>query len=363
MATRTLRAAVIGTSFGFLTHARALRAAGIEVHALVGRDAAKTAERAKRGGIPHAFTNLEDALALRDVDIVSIATPPHTHAAIAIAAARAGKHVMCEKPFAANVEEAERMLDAARAAGVVHVLGTEFRFATGQAIATRAIRAGVVGAPRLATFLLLQPSLADPRGEVPAWWSDANEGGGWLGAYASHVVDQMRATLGEWSGLSASLDVVADRPAGFTAEDTFTIHFRTVAGCTGLLQSSAATLGPPAFASRISGPRGTLVIAGDQVSVTTASGTEKLPVPDDLASPPPVPPDRDLLVTAYDMMHSMGIDLAPFTKLFACMRDRILGRPTPPDPVPGTFEDGVALQRILDAIRRSAAAGSWEKLG
>lgn len=359
---RSLSAVVVGTSFGFLTHVRALRAAGIEVRALVGRDAAKTAERAKRGGIPHALTSLDDALALRDVDIVTIATPPHTHAEIAIAAVRAGKHVMCEKPFAANVDEAERMLDAAERAGVVHVLGTEFRFATGQAIATRAVRAGAVGPPRLATFLLLQPSLADPRGEVPVWWSDAGSGGGWLGAYASHVIDQMRATLGEWSGLSASLDIVADRPSGWTAEDTFTIHFRTVEGCTGILQSSAATIGPPAFASRISGPLGTLTIAGDQVSVATAKGVQKLEVPPDLASAAPQPPDRDLLVTAYDMMHSMGIDLGPFTKLFEHMRGTIEGRALPADPAPGTFADGVALQRILDAIRRSSATGSFEKL-
>ena len=363
MAEHTLGAAVVGTGFGFLTHVRALREAGIRVEALVGRDPLKTADRAKRGGIPHATTSLRDALALPGVDLVTIATPPHTHARIAIEAAEAGKHVMCEKPFAANIEEAERMLEAVSKAGVVHVLGTEFRFATGQALATRAIKSGAVGPPRLATFLLLQPGLADPKGQVPDWWSDAGEGGGWLGAYASHVVDQMRATLGEWSGLSASLDVVADRPASWTAEDTFTIHFRTVAGCSGILQSSAGTIGPPAFASRISGPKGTLTIAGDSVSVATLAGTEQLAVPDDLANPPPNPPDRDLLTTAYDMLHSMGIDIGPLTRLCARTRDTIQRKATPPDPSPGTFADGVALQRIMDAIRRSSATGSWEKLG
>ena len=63
------------------------------------------------------------------------------------------------------------------------------------------------------------------------------------------------------------------------------------------------------------------------------------------------------------MLHSMGIDIGPFTKLFAHMRDTIQGKATPPDPSPGTFADGVALQRIMDAIRRSNATGSWEKLG
>ena len=76
MAQKTLGAAVIGTGFGFLTHARALGEAGIRVEALVGRDAKKTAERARRGQIPHALTDLDEALRLPGVDLVSIATPP-----------------------------------------------------------------------------------------------------------------------------------------------------------------------------------------------------------------------------------------------------------------------------------------------
>ena len=93
------------------------------------------------------------------------------------------------------------MLDSAEAAGIVHLLGTKFRWSTGQALATRAIRSGVIGEPRLATFLLQLPTLADPTGEVPTWWGDANEGGGWLGAFASHVIDQIRVTLGEFEAL------------------------------------------------------------------------------------------------------------------------------------------------------------------
>jgi len=360
MASKPLGAVVVGTGFGVITHLRALREAGIEVHALVGRNPEKTADRAKRSNVEHAITDLPQALALPGVDIVSIATPPHTHAEIAIAACEAGKHVLCEKPFAANLEEAERMLDAAERAGVVHMLGTEFRYSTGQAVATRAVRNGAIGKPKLATFMLLLPALADPNGEVPDWWGDAGEGGGWLGAFASHLIDQMRTTVGEWAGLSASLDLVSDRD--WSAEDTFTVHFRTVDGCTGLLQSSAGTWGMPGIASRISGSGGTLSIAGDKVTVADANGIRELEVPAELENPPPDPCDGELLTTAYDMLHSMGGDIGPFTKLFSAMRDQIQGKPLPEDPTPGTFVDGVALQRIMDAIRRSAAVGSWEKL-
>src|SRR5439155_21722232 len=132
---------------------------------------------------------------------VSIPTPPHTHGPLALEAIAAGKHVLCEKPFARDAAEAKALLDAAERAGVVHLLGTEFRFGTGQALMARVIAGGAIGEPRLATFILHVPGLVDPAGEVPAWWSDASQGGGWLGAQGSHAVDQVRSTLGEFAGV------------------------------------------------------------------------------------------------------------------------------------------------------------------
>ncbi len=108
-------------------------------------------------------------------------------------------------------EKLSRPASGAEAAGVVHLLGTEFRFSTAQALATRAMREGIIAEPRMATFVLNLPILADPAGEVPDWWADAAEGGGWLGALASHNVDQLRTMLGEFAGVSASLSLVADR--------------------------------------------------------------------------------------------------------------------------------------------------------
>jgi predicted dehydrogenase len=360
MTGKTLNAVVIGTSFGLLTHVRALRQAGFEVVGLVGRDSARTAERARREKIPHALTDFASAIKIPGVDVVSIASPPHTHAEIAVAAAAAGKHIMCEKPFAANLAEAERMLAAVEKAGVVHMMGTEFRFATGQALATRAIRDGLIGTPKLATFTLMMAALADPKSDVPSWWSQKESGGGWFGAYASHIIDQMRTTLGEWSGLSASLSQVAER--NWTADDSFTVHFKTVGGCAGILQSSAAAWGPFAVQGRITGSRGTLSIMGDSVSVADASGERALAVPQDLINPAPSPPDADLISTSYDMLNSSGMDLGPYTKLFEAMRRAIQGDTARMDPAPATFRDGVALQRIMDAARRSSQVGSWEKL-
>src|SRR5580765_6817933 len=109
---------VFGTGFGCYTHVRALRGAGFDVRAVVGRDAAKTATRARLFDVPRGLTSVDDALALSDVDAVTIATPPDTHAELVRAALAAGKHVLCEKPFARDADEARSLLAAADTAGV-----------------------------------------------------------------------------------------------------------------------------------------------------------------------------------------------------------------------------------------------------
>jgi predicted dehydrogenase len=353
-------AIVVGTGFGCWTHLRAMRAAGYSVEALVGRDPAKTGLRASRFDVPLGTTSLSDALALPGVQAVAVATPPHTHAAVVGEAVAAGKHVVCEKPFARDADEGRLMLAAAEAAGVVHLLGTEFRFATGQALLTRLVRDGAIGEPRLATFLLLMPLLADPDGEVPDWWGRAEDGGGWVGAHAFHVVDQVRATLGEFAGVSAGLSRTAQR--AMTAEDTYTAHFRTVSGVEGIMQSSAGAWGPPLIAARLSGTAGTAWTEGDTVWLADRQGTRSVDPPADLLVGPPDPPPTDLMATTYDFMHCTGIDMGPYTRLFEVLRARADGEPVPADPAPATFVDGVADMAVLDALRQSAAEHRWVEI-
>jgi predicted dehydrogenase len=284
-------------------------------------------------------------------------TPPHTHHDLVVAAVEAGKHVVCEKPFATDAGEAQRMLDAAEAAGVVHLLGTEFRFGTGQALLRRVVQRGDVGEPRLAMFLLEVPLIADHSAEVPDWWEDRGEGGGWFGAHGSHWIDQVQSMLGPITGVSAALPVVSGRP--MTAEDTFTVHFRTASGVEGILHSSAGSRGPMLADQRVTGTLGSAWIAGDEVHVATAEGSGPVDVPADLTPQAPVPPPMDLMVTAYDWMHSMGIDRHPFARLYGTFRDRILGQPVPDDPPAATFADGVAGMKVMDAVRRADREGTW----
>ncbi len=353
--------AVVGTGFGCLTHVRALRGAGWDVRALVGRDPGRTAARAARAGIAVAATSLAEALALPGVEAVTVATPPHTHAELVHEALAAGRHVLCEKPFARDAAEARTLLAAAEKAGVVHLLGTEFRWSRGQAAATRAVRGGVIGRPVLALFVLEIPLLADPGAEVPEWWSDGSQGGGWLGAHASHVIDQVRTMLGEFTGVSASLVNVTER--AWSAEDTYTVHFRLDSGVSGVLQSSASDRGPLTMLSRVVGSDGSLWLEGDTVKVADAAGTRVLEAPDDLDYGPPEPPAPDQLVTAYDLLHATGIDVGPYTQLMKAFRTLVQGGEVATDPAPATFADGVASMEVLDAVRRAAASGGWEPVG
>src|SRR5580765_5870251 len=141
----TIGAVVVGTGFGTRVHVPALRAAGFEVRALVGRDPERTARRAERLGIQHACASLADALALNGVEAVTIAAPPDAHAALAIEACDAGRHVICEKPFALDAREAEAMCAAAARAGVTALVGHEFRWAPDRSLAARAIAGGAIG--------------------------------------------------------------------------------------------------------------------------------------------------------------------------------------------------------------------------
>jgi len=349
-------AVVVGTGFGCRVHVPALRAAGFDVVALVGTDADRTARRAERSGVPASFTDLDAALALADVAAVTVATPPHAHAPIAIASVGAGKHVICEKPFALDAGDARRMLDAAERAGVTHLVGHEFRWATERAVGGRAIESGAIGEPRFATFVSYVPLVADPETKVPRWWFQVEAGGGWLGASGSHIVDQIRTWLGEFESVSARLSVVSARDD--VAEDSFTVRFTLRSGVEGVLQQTAAAWGPYGGITRVAGTTGSLWTEGDAVWLADRDGDRRLPVPPDLALPD-APGESD------DPRHRFThLELGPYTRLCEVLREGVDGRVVEAPVAVPTFADGVACMEVLDAIRASAAAeGAVVRIG
>ncbi len=351
--------AVVGTGFGCYTHVRALRAAGFDVLALVGRDPAKTVERAGLFDVPRALPSLREALSVPGVDAVTIATPPRTHAELTLEAISAGRHVLCEKPFTATLDEARGVLAAAEAAGIVHVLGTEFRWDPGQAGLARAVRSGDIGRPGMATFIMNVPVLADPAAVVPEWWADADSRGGWMWAHGSQLIDQIRVTLGEFEGVSAHLVRVTERPS-MTSDDGFVVHFRMRNGTVGVMQSTAADWGV-LVETRVTGSRGAAWIegVGSTVKVAGPEGVTLAPVPEGVGqSKAPALPDGAVR-TAYEQMITFGVEYGPYVKLAEAFGDMIAGRDVS-GPQPATFRDGVAQMAVLEAITESSAHdGRW----
>jgi predicted dehydrogenase len=356
-------AVVVGTGFGCLTHARVLRSAGFDVKALVGRDVERTSRRAEMMGIAVGTSSLTAALELDGVHAVSIATPPHTHAALAREAIAAGKHVLCEKPFTADAAEARELAEAAESAGLVGLLGHEHRYFPGYALLARTLHDGAIGTPRVATVIWNAPALADPSTDAPGWWIDPAQGGGWLGAHAPHMIDYLRVCLGEFASVSGKLTLVSDHD--WAVDDTYEVAFEMANGTIGVMQSSWGAWGPPNSVVRISGTRGTLWIEGDfswsKVKLADANGEREVPMPDDLVlgDPEPSPPELvEDLDTHYGRLHGRGVDLPAYRRLGEAFRDLVLGVPLS-GPAPATFRDGLAHMQVLDAVRRSAAERTW----
>ncbi len=360
-------AVVVGTGFGLFTHVRALRDAGFEVRAIVGRDRERTAQRAAPLGIPLASDNLEQVLADDPaIRLVTVATPPHAHYKPVMQAIAAGRAVMCEKPFAKDLAQAREMLAAAEAAGVVHALGAEFRFDSAQALLRRVVKDGAIGDPLMFVRLYQQPGGVDEE-PLADWWTDAAQGGGFLGAFGTHMIDQVLSTLGPIKAVSAILRKLSRNRPEMTSDDYYNIQFVTESGCRGVIEAAMAFPGPFVMATKVAGTKGAAWVQSgaafgepEQVWVRDAQGERQIPMPPELLNPAPEPfPISELIQTEMDRWHTQGFDVAPYAKLFGQLKAKIVGGTAPLPEAAGDFRDAAAGQAVLDAARLSAAEGRW----
>lgn len=362
MATGRIPIAVIGTGFGARIHVPGLRASGrFDVVALVGRDPERTQRQARHLHVPHALTSLDDVLALPDIAAVAVATPPDSHAAITVAAALAGKHVLCEQPMARSLPEAERMLAAVQAAGVVGVVGFEHRFEPARAMLGRLLERGDLGMPQLVTCITNTAAFVDPQQPPPAWLFDTVAGGGWLATSGSHMLDALRTWLGEFHAVAALADTFltaqqilgVDEPVHSDADDTFSVTFRMACGAQGILQQTSVARGRRYLALRVAGSEATAWI--DERGRLFRQGREKDPcelgIPPELLLPQvPAPPDAGPFA---------AWELPAFVRQAQRFADLITTGHPALDPPPASFADGVGCQRTLDAVREAARSGRW----
>jgi predicted dehydrogenase len=357
-----LGAAVVGTGWGCLTHVPALRAAGFEVRTLVGRDGARTRERAERSGVPEHTTDLATVLADPAIDVVVVATPPSAHVETVLAAVAAGKHVLCEKPFATTLDDAVRMRDAARDAGVVAVVGHEFRWQPHMAVMAQAVRSGAIGAPTLVTHVRINSVLAGRSATAPEWFQSSGDFGGWPNAEIQHVVDEIRMAVGDLTRVTATEGQVTEHD--WDASETFQVQFTTANKAMGVIQSSVGAYGPMISTQRISGTKGTIWTSPDGTVMLHDGASERvIEPPAELTEGPAQPPapDRPADLASENTL-SRALSGAtrlihPTQLLHEAFRDRIHGQERSAWPPLPTFDDGVANTAVHMAIRRSIETG------
>jgi len=334
------------------------RLAGLTPQAVCAGHVERAQRVAHKHGISEIYPSWEELVASPNVDLVSVVTPPHLHAEIAAAALAAGKHVVCEKPMALNVAEAEKMLAAAQAApDRLAVIDHELRFNPARAHLRKLLRGGYVGSPLFLRLTWFSPNRLDPR-QPWNWNSDAERGGGILGGVGSHLFDLARWLLWRVDALSAQLqtghalrhDAAADAQRRVTADDAASLQLQFGAGVQARIEASALHPGGRGMTVLLVGTEGALRIDEDdalwgvQGEGFPRGEWQLLPIPDHTVNIADLPSRSPFTVGSYYLARGLA---AAFDG----------DEPVVPDAA--TFYDGLAVQRGLDAARRSSHEGAW----
>lgn len=228
---KTKNVAIIGSKFMGKAHsnawANAPRFFDMNIKPVMKVACARSVESARaladKWGWEDIETDWRKVVERDDVDIVDISVPTHLHYPIAIAAAKAGKHIFCEKPFAMNTIEAQEMLDEAQKAGVVHYLNHNYRRCPAVMLAKNLIDEGALGRIFHWRGAYLQDWIVDPN--FPLTWHLQKDyaGGGVFFDLGTHSIDLSRFLIGEVKSVMAMLtNFITERPLPGAGAATFT---------------------------------------------------------------------------------------------------------------------------------------------
>jgi len=340
MTSRKYRVGVVGSSFGGSVHVPAFEAQGrFEVVALA--SPTRAAQVAAERHVPHFFASVDEMLDGVELEVVSVASPPFAHHAAVLAALKRGLHVLCEKPFALDVAEAEELVAAAERAGTVCALAHEFRYTPPRQALHELVRNGHLGALRAIEITQNSTALRADSERPNSWWFERRRGGGMTGAALSHVVDQANWLAGRAPVRVAGLERTANSErhgAGATfTSDVADGAFATLDYGEGLIASVAvdATRAVESVTVAVHGEKRTAVASGpDALDLRT------FVVDDDEAS------ELELTAQPHANLAAAHGNLPPFVTLldaFAANLDRN------PASLP-TFAEGLATQRVLEKI-------------
>ncbi len=347
--------------------------------AVAGRDEARVKAAAARLGWDSTETSWQSLIERDDIDLVDVCTPGDTHAEIVIAALEAGKHVLCEKPLANTVEEAEAMNRAAEKAalsGVRSMVGFTYRRVPAIALARRLVADGRIGTLHHVRAQYLQDWIVDPEAPL-SWRLDKDKAGsGALGDIGAHIIDLAQFITGESiSRVSGRLRTIVDeRPlpsehsglsgkAGtgtgkVTVDDAAMFLAELSGGALGVFEATRFANGRKnAIRIEVNGSRGSLAFDFEDMNLlhffdgTEDAGTAGF---------------RRIMVTEeqhpyvgawWPPGHIIGYEHSFIHQAVDLVRDIAAGT----DPTP-SFADGLQVQRVLAAVETSSDNDSWQEI-
>lgn len=359
--TKTVRIGIIGAGFARTTQIPGFQSCeGAQVVAIASGHREHAEEVAREFDIPYVEGDWRALMARDDVDLVSVVTPVVTHCEITLAALDNGKAVLCEKPMAMNADEARRMSERSRAAGVPALIDHELRFLPGRIKARELLYRGGVGKVRHAKLTFRSDSRADV--DHPwNWWSDIKQGGGTLGAIGSHVIDGFRWILGAevsevFGNLATHVRERKDHEGKLrevTTDDEANLLLRfadgeLTEGATGDVSLSMVESGAPLHRLEIFGSEGALRVEEDGGLWQSKTGEGEWH-----------------RVNTHQGELARGMRDSGWARGFTNFSQKIvdalcLGQTTVEGAA--TFEDGYRTQLVLDAARRSHSTGCWARI-
>ena len=368
--------ALIGYKFMGRAHSNAYRqvapfmSPGLvpRMRVICGRDRSAVASAAATLGWEEAATDWRQIVEREDIGLVDVSTPGDSHAEIGIAAARAGKAVLCEKPLANTLEEAESMRAAVEAAGVVNMVCHNYRRAPAVMLAKQMIDDGDLGEIRHYRGTYLQDWVVDP--ELPLLWRFEKDkaGSGALGDIASHSIDLARFLVGEITEVTGELETfieerpLLDRPeekGPVTVDDAAAAVVRFANGAVGTIEATRLAPGRKNYNRfEINGSRGSLVFNLERMNELQVYS---------LSDPKNRQGFRTVLVTEgsdhpyveawWPPGHIIGYEHTFTHTIYDLLRGIEAGRSPQPH-----FADAVRTQKVLGAWERAAAARRWEEV-
>ena len=362
--------AVVGTGFGAQVHLPGFLAVpGYEVVAICSATKSRAEAVAERFGIGYATTDYAELIARDDVDLVSIASPPHLHHTMTLQAIEAGKHVLCEKPLARDVGEAREMLNAARERERVHAVVHEMRYFPEYRELGRLVQEGFIGRLRFLVVSVYTNMGVDPRQPLfyDSWRAERKHGGGLTSGILSHHFDLacvwfgdiaevfahtetlvgtrplLAATQQYGERLGAGTEVRGERPV--ETDDTALVTGRFRAGGVFSISGSWSVHHGSGTRLEVYGDEGTLVVDASS-SLSGARGTDKQL-------------ERIAPAEVFALPEGTRGMVGAFAKLVSELQITLRGESDKTSYA--TFEDGLRVQEVIDAVRVDSSEG-WTRL-